>query len=102
MATSVFAVAYVAPQREAVRMELGGPSMSALISAMAESWSSVSLKSKASSNSRWWGHVGVGREGCALGGLALGGELEELGGHIGHGFFDAGLGLLPVLACLIC
>ncbi len=42
-------------------------------------------------------HVGVGGEGRALDGLALGVELEELGGHVGHGLFDAGLGLLPAL-----
>ncbi len=42
-------------------------------------------------------HVGVGREGCALRGLALGVELEQLGGHVGHRLLDAGLGLLPAL-----
>ncbi len=42
-------------------------------------------------------HVGVGREGRALRGFALRVELEELGGHVGHGLFDAGLGLLPAL-----
>ena len=42
-------------------------------------------------------HVGVGGEGSALGGLALGVELEELGRHVGHRLFYAGLGLLPAL-----
>ena len=42
-------------------------------------------------------HVGVGREGGADGGFALGVELEQLGGHVGHGLFDAGFGLLPGL-----
>ena len=42
-------------------------------------------------------HVGVGREGVPIGGVALGVELEQLGGHVGHGLFDAGLGLLPGL-----
>ena len=42
-------------------------------------------------------HVAVGREGGADGGLALGVELEQLGGHIGHRLFDARLGLLPRL-----
>ena len=42
-------------------------------------------------------HVGVGREGGALCGLALGVEDEELGGHVGHGLLDAGFGLLPAL-----
>ncbi len=38
-----------------------------------------------------------GEKGCADGGLALGVELEELRGHVGHGFFYAGFGLLPGL-----
>ncbi len=41
--------------------------------------------------------VVVGREGGAYCRLALGVELEELSGHISHGFLDAGLGLLPGL-----
>ena len=48
-------------------------SMSRLTSAMAAAWSSVSLNSKASSNSRI--HSRVRRKGMALGGLALGIEL---------------------------
>ena len=42
-------------------------------------------------------HVGVGGEGRALRGLALGVELEELGRHVGHRLFYAGFGLLPAL-----
>ena len=42
-------------------------------------------------------HVGVGREGRSLRGLALRVELEQLGRHVGHGLLDAGLGLLPGL-----
>ncbi len=33
----------------------------------------------------------------ALGGLALGVELEQLVGHVGHGLLDAGAGLGPLL-----
>ncbi len=39
----------------------------------------------------------VGREGCAFHGLALGVELEQLGGHVLHGLAHAGLGFLPLL-----
>ena len=42
-------------------------------------------------------HVGVGREGRALCGFALGVEDEQLGGHVGHGLLYAGFGLLPGL-----
>ena len=42
-------------------------------------------------------HVGVWREGGALGGFALGVELEQLAGHVLHGLLDAGFGLLPGL-----
>ncbi len=42
-------------------------------------------------------HVGVGGEGRALRGLALGIELEKLGRHVGHRFFYAGFGFLPAL-----
>ena len=38
-----------------------------------------------------------GEKAVPSGGLALGVELEQLGGHVGHGLFDAGLGLLPGL-----
>ena len=69
--------------------------MSALMSAMAESWSSVSVEVEGVFELVL--HVGVGREGRALSGLALGVEAQKLGGHVGHRFFDAGLGLLPGL-----
>ena len=39
----------------------------------------------------------VWREGRALRGVALGVELEQLGGHVLHGLAHAGLGLLPLL-----
>ena len=42
-------------------------------------------------------HVAVGGERGAESGLALGVELEQLGGHVGHGLLDARLGLLPGL-----
>ena len=42
-------------------------------------------------------HVAVGRKRGAHGGLALGVELEQLAGHVGHGLLDARLGLLPGL-----
>ncbi len=70
-------------------------SMSRLMSAMAVSWSSVSLKSKASSNSRCM--LVSGEKGVPCGGFALGVELEQLGGHVGHRLLYAGLGLLPAL-----
>ena len=38
-----------------------------------------------------------GEKACALSGLALRVELEELGGHVLHGFADAGLGFGPLL-----
>ncbi len=72
-----------------------GDSMSRFTSTMAVAWSSVSLYSKASSNSRI--HSRIGREGMSFGGFAHGIELEQLVGHVLHGPLDAGLGLGPLL-----
>ncbi len=42
-------------------------------------------------------HVGIGREGSSLSGLALRVELQQLRGHVGHRLLDPRLGLLPTL-----
>ena len=61
---------------------------------MAFIWSSVSLNSKASSNSRC--HSVSGAKAMALGASAHRIELEQFVGHVFHGLLHARLGLLPL------
>ena len=69
--------------------------MSRLMSAMAVIWSSVSVNSKASSNSRC--QLLSAEKAWPSRGLARGVELEQLVGHVLHGLLHARLGLLPLL-----
>ena len=69
--------------------------MSCRTSRMAFIWSSVSLNSKASSNSRCnWPSA---ENAWPSRGLARGIEFEQLVGHVFHGLLHARLGLLPLL-----
>ena len=67
--------------------------MSVLMSAMAAIWSSVAVKAEGVLELAL--QIVVRRKGLPGRCATLRVELDELAGHIGHGFFDAGLGLLP-------
>ncbi len=68
--------------------------MSALTSSTVVSWSGVSWNGNASSSSRCHGVSGA--EGVALGGLAGGVELDQLGGDLAYRLAGAALALGPV------
>ena len=94
MATSVLPIADVAAEQAVHRR--AATSMSCLIvERWRRSWSSVSLNSKASSNSRC--HSVSGGKAWPAARLARGVELEQLVGHVLHGLLHARLGLLPLL-----